>query len=163
MSDGSTYLPKNIYSNKTYLSGPINDDEFDFQIEGREVFIATKTNTGGNEEIFTFQDNNFRLPTNGTISIGEIEDLSPNRISTDNDGTTTMNSMSGRVIIPDGDVQVTVNNDLVNSSSIIICTIASNNSANAYVKNVVAGSGSFVINLHTQAGSDLSVNFMIIN
>lgn len=61
-------------------------------------------------------------------------------------GDQTINATSGRFEVAAAATSVTITNNQVDSASIVLCTIASND-ATAAVKSVVVSSGSFVVNL----------------
>lgn len=77
-------------------------------------------------------------------------------------GNQTINKTSGTVNIAAAGTTVTVTNSLVTTSSIVLCVIRTNDST-ATLKNVVPGSGSFVITLTAGATAETSVGFVVIN
>jgi hypothetical protein len=107
------------------------------------------------------------LTTTGAATIGGTATLQgslvvPATITAPGTTTTqTINKMSGRVNIAALGTSVTVNNSLVTANSIVIAVCATND-ANAYVKNVVPGSGSFVITLGAAANAETAINFLVI-
>lgn len=77
-------------------------------------------------------------------------------------GNQTINKQAGSVNIAASGTSVTVTNSLVTTSSIILATIATNDST-AVIKNVVPGSGSFVITLNAAATAETRINWIVIN
>lgn len=77
-------------------------------------------------------------------------------------GDRTINKPSGTVNIAAAGTTVTVTNSFCTTSSIVGAWIRTND-ATAYIKNVVPGSGSFVINLGAAATSEVSVGFVVNN
>lgn len=77
-------------------------------------------------------------------------------------GAVTINKANGRCNVAAGTASVVVTNSLVSTSSNVIATIAQND-ATAILKNVVASSGSFTINLTAAATANTAVCFMIFN
>lgn len=77
-------------------------------------------------------------------------------------GNQTINKISGTVNFAAGTSTLTVTNSLVSTTSNVFCTIRTND-ATAIIKNVVPGSGSFVITLNAAATAETSVGFFVIN
>lgn len=77
-------------------------------------------------------------------------------------GNQTINKPSGTVNFAAAATSITITNSLVTSSSIVFCTVRTND-ATAVIKNVVPGSGSFVITLSSAATAETSVGFFVIN
>ncbi len=77
-------------------------------------------------------------------------------------GDQTINKPSGTVNFAATATALTVTNSLCTTSSIIFCTVRTND-ATSQIKNVVPGSGSFVITLNAAATAETSVGFLIIN
>lgn len=77
-------------------------------------------------------------------------------------GNQTINKMSGTVNFAGGGSTLTVTNSLCTTSSIVFATIRTND-ATATIKNVVPGSGSFVITLTAAATAETSVGFFVVN
>ncbi len=77
-------------------------------------------------------------------------------------GNQTINKPSGTVNIAATGTTVTVTNSLCTTSSIVFAVIRTNDST-ATIKNVVPGSGSFVINLTAAATAETSIGFLVIN
>lgn len=61
-------------------------------------------------------------------------------------GDQAINANSGRFEVAAAATSVTITNNLINSLSIVVCTVASND-ATAMVKNVVVSAGQFVVTL----------------
>jgi hypothetical protein len=55
-----------------------------------------------------------------------------------------------------------VTNNLVTTSSIVLCVVRTNDST-AVIKNVVPAAGSFTINLNAAVTAETSVGFVVIN
>ncbi len=77
-------------------------------------------------------------------------------------GNQTIDKPSGTVNIAAAGTTVTVTNSTCTTSSIVHAVIRTND-ATAYIKNVVPGSGSFVINLGAAATAEISVGFIVFN
>jgi len=77
-------------------------------------------------------------------------------------GARTINKASGSVNFAAGATSLVVTNSLCTTSSVIICTIATNDATAAGLK-VVAGSGSFTIYLGTAPTAETRVNFLLTN
>jgi len=77
-------------------------------------------------------------------------------------GNQTINKPSGTVNIAAAGTTVTVTNSLVSTSSIVIAVVRTNDTT-AYIKNVVPGAGSFVINLGAAATAEVSIGFIVNN
>lgn len=78
-------------------------------------------------------------------------------------GNQTINGKgAGSVNFAAGASSLTVTTDLCTTSSIVICTILTNDTT-AVIKNVVPGSGSFVITLNAAATGETRVGYLIIN
>lgn len=76
--------------------------------------------------------------------------------------TQTINKPSGTVNIAASGTSVTVNNSLVSTSSIVFAVVRTNDTT-ADIKNVVPGSGSFVINMNAAVTAETSIGFFVIN
>lgn len=98
---------------------------------------------------FTFVDNG-DLQVDKTITSGGTT------------GDRTINKLAGTVNIAASGTTVTVTNSLVTTSSLIFCEVRTNDTT-ATIKNVVPGSGSFVINLGAAATAEVSIGFFIVN
>jgi hypothetical protein len=77
-------------------------------------------------------------------------------------GNQTINKASGTVNFAAAASTLTVTNSLVTTSSIVFAVVRTNDST-ATIKNVVPGSGSFVITLSAAATAETSVGFFVIN
>ncbi len=77
-------------------------------------------------------------------------------------GNQTINKPSGSVNIAAGGTALTVTNSMVTTASGITATIQTND-ATAQIKNVVPGTGSFVINLSAAATAEIRIFFTVIN
>lgn len=77
-------------------------------------------------------------------------------------GNQTINKPSGTVNIAAAGTTVTVTNSLVTANSIVHAVLRTNDGT-AWIKNVVPGVGSFVINLGTAATGEVSIGFIVIN
>jgi hypothetical protein len=69
--------------------------------------------------------------------------------------------MAGSVNIAAGQSTITVTNDNVGTTTLVYAAIATND-ATATIKNVVSGSGSFVITLTANATAETKINWFII-
>ncbi len=77
-------------------------------------------------------------------------------------GDQTINKISGTVNFAGAATTLTVTNSFVTTTSLIFCTILTND-ATARIANVVPGSGSFTINLTAAATGETAVCFFIVN
>lgn len=77
-------------------------------------------------------------------------------------GNQTINKVSGTVNFATAATTLTVTNSLVTTSSIIFAVVRTDD-ATATIKNVVPGTGSFVIKLTAGAGAETSVGFFVVN
>lgn len=77
-------------------------------------------------------------------------------------GNQTINKPSGTVNFAAAATAITVTNSLVTTSSIVLA-IARTNDTTCAVKNVVPGSGSFVINMTAACTAETSVGFIVNN
>jgi hypothetical protein len=77
-------------------------------------------------------------------------------------GNQTIDKPAGTVNIAAAGTTVTVTNSLVTTNSLIFCTIRTNDGT-AVLKNVVPGTGSFVINLTAAATAEVSIGFWVTN
>lgn len=77
-------------------------------------------------------------------------------------GDRTINKPSGTVNFAAAATAITVTNSLCTTSSIVICVVRTNDTT-ATIKNVVPGSGSFVITLDAAATAETSVGFIVNN
>lgn len=77
-------------------------------------------------------------------------------------GNQTINKVAGTVNFAAAATAITVTNSLITANSIVICTVRTND-ATATIKNVVPGSGSFVITLTAAATAETSVGFLVVN
>lgn len=76
-------------------------------------------------------------------------------------GDQTINKASGTVNFAIATITLTVTNSLVDTNSLVFCTIRTND-ATAVIKNVVPASGSFTINLTAATAGETSVGFIVI-
>jgi hypothetical protein len=102
----------------------------------------------------------FNYPSSGSFAGGLS--LSKTITAAGQTGNKTINTPSGTVNFAAGASAITVTNSLVTTSSLIFCVLRTND-ATAIIKNVVPGSGSFVINLTATATAETSVGFMVTN
>jgi hypothetical protein len=77
-------------------------------------------------------------------------------------GNQTINKPSGTVNFAAAATAITVTNSTASTSSIILASTRTND-ATCTVKNVVPGSGSFVINMTAACTAETSVGFVVIN
>lgn len=77
-------------------------------------------------------------------------------------GAVTINKAAGRVNVAAAATSVVVTNSYVTAASLVLAVVAQAD-ATAIVKNVVAGVGSFTINLNAAATANCAVNFFVIN
>ena len=100
---------------------------------------------------------------NGSVwnSFGDVIKVPSTVTAAATTGNRTIDKISGTVNIAAGDSTVTVTNSKVSTSSLIIPVIRTNDVA-ARIKNVVPGSGSFVIRT-TPVTAETSIGFIVIN
>lgn len=77
-------------------------------------------------------------------------------------GNQTIDKPAGTVNFATGTSTLTVTNSLVTTSSLVFAVIRTNDAA-ATIKNVVPGTGSFVITLNAATGAETSVGFFVVN
>jgi hypothetical protein len=77
-------------------------------------------------------------------------------------GAQTINKSAGTVNFAAAATTLTVTNSLCTTSSLVFATVRTNDTT-ATIKNVVPGSGSFVITLSAAATAETSVGFLVIN
>lgn len=101
---------------------------------------------------------------NGTavFTIGDGGDIQIARTITagGTTGAQTINKLSGTVNFAAAATALTVTNSFVTTSSIVFCVIRTNDTT-ATIKNVVPGTGSFVITLTAGATAETSVGFLV--
>ena len=99
----------------------------------------------------------------GTVSIAAITATNKSTIVVSVLNETTLNALAGRVTILSGESVLKVNNSYADDDSIIVSTIASDNSNERYVKQVISDNFFFTITLNNTASTNLKINFLIIN
>lgn len=77
-------------------------------------------------------------------------------------GNQTINKPSGSVNMAAGASTLTVTNSLVATTSVVLAVVQTAD-ATALLKNVVPGSGSFVINLNANATAETKIGFVVFN
>ena len=109
---------------------------------------------------FTFANGD----VNATVNFGSVATFQFLRTITagGTTGNQTINRPSGTVNFAAAAAALTVTNSTVNASSIVLAT-ARTNDATCSVKNVVAGAGSFVINMTAACTAATSVGFLVLN
>ena len=100
--------------------------------------------------------------TAGTLGDLTLRQLYPAFTNTSTVGAVTINKSCGQAIIGAAGTSVVVTNNLVTANSQVLATAAANDTT-GYVKNTVAISGSFTINLVAAATANLPVNFLVLN
>ena len=96
----------------------------------------------------------------GIVTLKSIAD-SNTSINTTAGDSATINAISGRFRKDTSGTTFTLTNSYITANSIILLTKASNDPD--VTLNVVAAAGSAVINFSLAPGSDLDVNFLVIN
>jgi hypothetical protein len=103
------------------------------------------------------------LNVGGTLKVNKIEVINSVINTT---GTTTINAISGRFRILSSTDNTIVTNNKVNSSSIIICTIAKNSDLTRYyIVDAIASTNSFKVTINGTPGIGdfVDINFLVIN
>ena len=99
------------------------------------------------------------------VSVNKI--INPAQTVSTAGGLITLNGMSGRFRISALSTSATINNDIVGSGSVLICTISSANSNDYFISSAVptgsSGSGSFTVTLDQIPAYDVDINFFIMN
>jgi hypothetical protein len=99
------------------------------------------------------------------VSINKI--INPAQTVSTAGGIITLNGMSGRFRISALSTSATINNDIISSNSVLICTISSANSNDYFISSAVpggsSGSGSFTVTLDQIPAYDVDINFFIMN
>jgi hypothetical protein len=121
--------------------GSVGDENFDFIIENMSAGVAAEK---------------FRVTAKGGIVVNKTVTAGGTT------GNRTINTVSGTVNFAAASSTLTVTNSLVTTSSIIFAVVRTGD-ATATIKNVVPGSGSFVINLNAAATAETSVGFFVLN
>jgi hypothetical protein len=121
--------------------GSVGDENFDFIVENMSAGVAAEK---------------FRVTAKGGIVVNKTVTAGGTT------GNRTINTVSGTVNFAAAATTLTVTNSLVTTSSIIFAVIRTGD-ATATIKNVVPGSGSFVINLNAAATAETSVGFFVLN
>ncbi len=112
--------------------------------------------------VFTLDEMSLQEIQGGSVSLGADLKLGPTIVPPGTTGDATINKASGRVNIAAMGTTVTVTNNLVTANSSIFAVCATNDTT-AIVKNVVPGTGSFVINLNVAATAETAINWMVVN
>jgi hypothetical protein len=102
------------------------------------------------------------LTTKYTIKKNGVQDYPTTVTAGGTTGDQTINKVSGTVNFAAGATAITVTNSLVSTTSIVFAVVRTNDTT-ATIKNVVPGSGSFVITLTAAATAETSVGFFTIN
>ena len=130
-----------------------------------EIALTNLVNTAGSEAA----DLSFYTQSGGTVAAERLRITSgggfvinATNTATGTTGNQTINKPSGTVNIAAGGTTVTVTNSLCTTSSIVLCVLRTND-ATATLKNVVPGSGSFVITLGAATTAETSIGFVVIN
>lgn len=98
----------------------------------------------------------FRVRTDGQIAL-----LATNTAA-GTTGNQTINKPSGTVNIAATGTSITVTNSLCTTSSIVLTSVLTNDTT-ALIKNVVPGSGSFVITMNAAVTAETAIGFFIMN
>lgn len=97
------------------------------------------------------------------IPATDIADRVPHTITAPlTTGNQTINKPKGRVNIAASGTAITVTNNLVSTSSMVICEVGSNDTT-AQIKNVVKSSGSFTVNMAAAVTAETPIDFFVIN
>lgn len=78
-------------------------------------------------------------------------------------GNQTINKPTGTVNIAAAGTNVTVTNSYCTTSSIVYAIVRTNDATATGIKNIVPGSGSFVITLNAAATAEVSIGFIVFN
>lgn len=141
---------------------------------GFDVFAAL---VGVNDSRFVVSIGDFGIsnaPSSPMFILGGFGGLGPKFLALDGTlalaGTATAGGTTGNRIInkPAGSVNfaagaaaLTVTNNMVTATSVVICMIQTNDTT-AEIKNVVPGSGSFVINMVAAVTAETKVGFVVL-
>ena len=82
--------------------------------------------------------------------------------STGSAGAVTSNTSRGKIMIPSGSTSATVTNNLVTVNSSVFSTITPR-LAGEFIEGIDVLNGSFIIYLNSSSGSDLYLNWIVIN
>lgn len=110
----------------------------------------------------------FSTSTNAAASLGTAAEgftqlfLDQTQTAGGTTGNQTINKSAGSVNFAGGATSLTVTCNKCTASSIVICTVLTNDTT-ATIKNVVPASGSFVITLGAAATAETKVGFLVIN
>jgi hypothetical protein len=122
-------------------------------------FVISATSSAGGA--FTLDDFSLKEVDGGDLGIRSFN-VRPTITAAGTTGDQTINRAAGSVNIAAAGTTVTVTNSLVTADSIVLAVCAAND-ATAWVKNVVPGAGSFVINLGAAATAETRINWFIVN
>jgi hypothetical protein len=122
------------------------------------LWIGHRGTSTGNDIVFSTNnvDERMRIKQNGSLTFPATNTAAGTT------GNQTINKPSGTVNFAAGATALTVTNSLVTTASLVFATVQTND-ATAYVKNCVAASGSFTINLGAAATAETRVCFWVIN
>lgn len=156
--DGAPVASTNVSQTNAYTQ----------RLRGKNVGAGTTNSYGSWVEANTTATNNYVQSLNGSAgeivrvrTDGQIKYLATNTAG-GTTGNRTINQPSGTVNFAAAATSLTVTNSLCTTSSIVFAVVRTNDTT-AVIKNVVPGSGSFVITLNAAATAETSVGFLIIN
>lgn len=125
-------------------------------VDGFDANLLLKTGTAHDIIFQTNSVEHMRLSSGGSLSVSKTVTAAATT------GAQTINKIAGTVNFAAGASSLVVTNSLVTASSIVLCTIRTNDST-AVIKNVVPAAGSFTIRLEANATAETSVGFFVIN
>lgn len=125
---------------------------------------ATGPASATDNAVARFDSTTGKLIQNSTVSIADLGKMTfPGTVTPGGTtGNQTINLPSGTVNIAAAGTTVTVTNSLVTASSIVLAVVRTND-ATAIIKNVVPGSGSFVITMDAAVTAETSIGFVVFN
>jgi hypothetical protein len=145
----------NLYNRGYGRYGLAQDANLALGVHFDNNLAVTITDYSANAIAVTLTGCTYKLMLYGNIA------TSKTIIAVGTTGNQTIDTVSGRVNIAAAGTTITITNSLVTANSIIMCTLATND-ATAQINNVVAGAGSFVINI-VACTAETAINFLVIN
>ncbi len=159
---GTSIITPNVTATKLLFTGQNPNDGLTFD-------TATNTYTFSSDVGYIININSGGIfPTQTNQSIGRSANpfssifLSKTITAAGTTGAQTINKSSGTVNVAAGANSLVVTNSLVTANSLIFLTTRTNDST-CTQKNVVAGAGTFTINMSANCTAETSVGFLIFN
>lgn len=127
---------------------------------GNTTYCTFDNKLGGSQSKYRITDNSDVLKF--AVSADNKIEIDKTITAGGTTGAQTINKAMGTVNFAAAATSLVVTNNTVSTSSIVLCTIRTNDST-AVIKNVVPAAGSFTINLNAAATAETSVGFLVLN